>query len=205
MISKLFRSAVFALSLGASGAALAQPAPTPPSPELTQQAGSILNLANDLAAEVARAAEGWLTSNAVTEDRLFSRFYYPQPNSSPPRFTTDYDALADRDFAAAQERVIAKSPLIVFAVFTDVNGYVPTHNARFSQPLTGNRATDLENNRSKRLATEPYAIRAARNQGTYLLQQYRLANGDMVAEISVPVRVKGRHFGCVRIAYRADR
>ncbi len=194
------------LALGATSAR-AQSAPATPIPaasELSAQAGNALAWANEAAAEASQTIERWLTSDAVNEDRLFDRLYFPILGSTPPKFTTTYDSLADRDLPALQDRVLARSSLVVFAIVTDVNGYVPTHNARFAQPLSGNAATDAANHRTKRLLTDPFAFRAARSEAPYLVQHYRF-NGDQVAEVSVPVRVRGRHFGCVRVAYRVEK
>jgi hypothetical protein len=85
---------------------------------------------------------------------------------------------------------------------TDLNGYLPTHNQRYSLPLTGNLAFDLVNNRTKRIFGDRTGIAAARNEAPYLLQRYRRDTGELMADLSVPVRVRGKHWGCVRIGYR---
>jgi methyl-accepting chemotaxis protein len=47
---------------------------------------------------------------------------------------------------------------------------------------------------------------AARNLKPYLLQSYPrnmgAGNFTMVAEVDAPIRVRGRHWGALRIAYR---
>ena len=49
-------------------------------------------------------------------------------------------------------------------------------------------------------------LAAGRNQRAYLIQSYArdMGNGNMVMmrEIDVPIRVKGRHWGGFRTAYR---
>jgi methyl-accepting chemotaxis protein len=50
----------------------------------------------------------------------------------------------------------------VYAISIDRNGYVPTHNRKFSQPLTGNEKVDFVNNRSKRLFDDPVGKRCGR-------------------------------------------
>ena len=52
----------------------------------------------------------------------------------------------------------------------------------------------------------PPGLAAGRNQRAYLIQSYArdMGNGNMVMmrEIDVPIRVKGRHWGGFRTAYR---
>jgi len=82
------------------------------------------------------------------------------------------------------------------------DGYLPTHNQRFSLPLTGNLAFDLVNNRTKRIFGDRTGLAAARNEAPYLLQRYKRDTDELMADLSVPVKVKGKHWGCVRIGYR---
>jgi methyl-accepting chemotaxis protein len=170
--------------------------------ELSAQGKEVLGWTNDFAKEVTQTIEGWLTSGAVTQEKLFSYLYYPVPNTDPIKFTTDYDSLSDRDLQAILEKYLSKSNLLMYAVATDRNGYAPTHDRQFSQPLTGNRAVDLVNNRTKRMFGDQIGFRAARNQKPFLLQTYARDTGETAADLSVPIMVRGRHWGCVRIGFR---
>ena len=89
-----------------------------------------------------------------------------------------------------------------YAIVTDINGYVPAHNTRFAQPLTGNAQQDYVNNRTKRIFGDLASIIAARSEAKYLIQRVKLETGDIIYDLSVPVMVKGKHWGCVRIGYR---
>jgi methyl-accepting chemotaxis protein len=169
---------------------------------LSTQDREVLSWANQLAAETSQLLERWLQSRAISEERLFARLYYPISRTDPPKYTTEYSGLADRDLPALQEAVVRKSGTVVFAVVTDLNGYLPTHNQRYSLPLTGNLAFDLVNNRTKRIFGDRTGIAAARNEAPYLLQRYKRDTGELMADLSVPVRVRGKHWGCVRIGYR---
>ncbi len=176
--------------------------PPPPADAFTPQERELLAAANDFARRCGEAIEKWLAGKEITDERLFSYLYYPQPNTDPPKFTSEWDRLSDRDLLAIEEAVLAKSPTIVFAVFVDRNGYLPTHNRRFSQPLTGNNAVDLVNNRSKRIFDDQVGISAARNEAAFLFQRYQRDTGEVMMDLSVPVAVRGQHFGAVRIGYR---
>ena len=67
-----------------------------------------------------------------------------------PRFHTRYDFYTDRVVLGFQDKILESSPDFLYAVGGDINGYTPTHNSKFQQPLTGDRTKDLSGNRTKR-------------------------------------------------------
>ncbi len=152
-------------ALPAAAAAQAQaPARATPIPEgLTAQEKELLALGYDFSRRCAEALEKWLAAKEVTEERLFAFLYYPIPRTDPPKFTTDYDKLSDRDVQGIEESVLARSPAILYTVLVDRHGYLPTHNQRYSKPLTGDRAADLLNNRTKRIFNDRTGLAAARS------------------------------------------
>lgn len=169
---------------------------------LGAQEKEMLALANDLARRCTAAIEKWLATKEVSEEKLFSALYYPIANTHPPKFNTDWDRLSDRDVLPLEEATLSRSPAIVFAVLVDRNGYLPTHNQRFSQPLTGNTAVDLVNNRTKIMFMDRTGLAAARNTTAFLVQRYQRDTGESMADLSVPLFVRGLHFGAIRIGFR---
>ena len=210
--------AALATALALAPAALAQPAnPTPaarpaaaapaPAPAaesdgLSAQDHDVLVAAQALAKEASQAMEQWIITQATTEDKLFSRLYFPVAKTDPLKFTTPYDTLADRDLVSLEDKVLARSNQWQYAIVTDINGYVPAHNTRFAQPLTGVTAQDYVNNRTKRMFGDLASVSAARSESHFLIQHIRLETGDMIYDLSVPVMVRGKHWGCARIGYR---
>jgi methyl-accepting chemotaxis protein len=190
-------------------AAVAQPA-TPPAPRaaeppsdgLSAQDRDVLAAAQQLAGEASQTLEQWTITQAITEDRLFARLYFPIPRTDPQKYSTPYDTLADHDLVGPEDKALARATGLQYAIVTDINGYVPAHNTRFSQPLTGVAAQDYVNNRTKRIFGDLASIIAARSEAKYLLQRVKLETGDIIYDLSVPVMVKGKHWGCVRIGYR---
>jgi methyl-accepting chemotaxis protein len=202
--------------------ALAQPASPPPAPRpperaadraadraaeppndgLTAQDREVLAAAEQLATEASQAIEQWITSQASSEDRVFSRLYFPLPKTDPQKFTTPYDTLAERDLVTHEDKALGRSPAMQYAIVTDINGYVPAHNTRFAQPLTGVTAQDYVNNRTKRIFGDLASLTAARSEAHFLVQRVRQETGDMIYDLSVPVMVRGKHWGCARIGYR---
>lgn len=174
-----------------------------PYENLTSQEREMLAVATDFSKRCAEAIERWIAAKETTEEKVFAALYYPVAKTDPPKFTTEWDRLSDRDVQAIEEAVLARSSLLVYAVLVDRNGYLPTHNQRYSQPLTGNLANDLVNNRTKRIFNDRTGYAAARNKAAFLIQRYQRDTGEIMADLSVPVMVNGNHWGSVRLGYRA--
>jgi methyl-accepting chemotaxis protein len=166
------------------------------------QEREMLALAQDFSRRCAEAMEAWIANKEVTRERLFSFLYYPIARTDPPKFTTDWDRLSDRDVQGIEEAVMSRAQGLVYAVLVDRHGYLPTHNLRYSQPLTGNLANDLVNNRTKRIFNDKTGLAAARSEAPFLVQRYQRDTGESMVDLSVPVMVGGAHWGAVRIGYR---
>lgn len=185
--------------------ASAQAKPTAAQVEaLTAQEKEMLGTAQDFARRVTESMEGWLAAKEVSEERLFACLYYPVAKTDPPKFTTDWDRLSDRDIQGIEEAVMTRSQSLIFAVLVDKHGYLPTHNLRYSQPLTGNLANDLVNNRTKRIFNDKTGLAAARSAAPFLVQRYQRDTGETMVDLSVPVYLRGVHWGAVRLGFRAS-
>lgn len=169
---------------------------------MTPQVKEAIGWANDFAREATQIMEKWIDSGAISEDKMFSYLYYPILDTDPTKYNTDYDALSDRDLTPVLDKYFSKTGLMLYAVVADKNGYVPTHNRPYSEPLTGNRAVDLVRNRTKRLFGDSVGFKDSRNTEAYLVQQYKRDTGELAANVSVPIKLKGRHWGCIRIGFR---
>lgn len=187
---------------GSSTAAAAPRAPEVATEALTTQDREILAAADQLAADASQAIDQWIITQATTEDRVFARLYFPILKTDPQKFTTPYDTLADRDLVGPEDKALARSAAMQYAIVTDINGYVPAHNTRFAQPLTGVSAQDYVNNRTKRIFGDLASVTAARSEAKFLIQRVKLETGDMIYDLSVPIVVRGKHWGCARIGYR---
>jgi methyl-accepting chemotaxis protein len=135
---------------------------------------------------------------------LFDQNYAPIPNTKPQKFHTRYDSVADKLLPPLQEALLDRNPALSFAISCDTNGYVPTHNRRYTQPLTGDEAKDMAGNRTKRIFSDTVGKRCGSHEAPFLLQTYRRDTGEIMHDISAPVYVKGRHWGGFRIGYRTD-
>ena len=155
------------------------------------------------AMEVGKLFEQAIANGVITEAALFDRHYRPIPNTNPVKYTTAYDAFTDRELPAIQESFLEAMPQLSYAGAVDDHGYFPTHNRKFSRALTGDYATDLVNNRTKRIFDDRTGSRCATNTKPFLLQTYKRDTGEVMHDLSVPIMVNGRHWGGFRIGYRS--
>jgi len=121
-----------------------------------------------------------------------------------PRFHTRYDFYTDRTVVGFEDALLNGSPDFLYAVGGDINGYTPTHDSKFQQSLTGNRAKDLSGNRGKRKFWTAMHQAAARNLEPVLVQPYLRDTGESAWDVSSPIFVKGRHYGAFRVAVSRD-
>ncbi|GAM11271.1 methyl-accepting chemotaxis protein PctB [Geobacter sp. OR-1] len=143
-----------------------------------------------------------LAEGKIGTDALFSRQYREIPGTSPQKYSTTFDSLFDQLVSAIQEEVLAKSSDMMFAICVDDHGYVPCHNLRYSKPLTGDPAVDMAQNRTKRIFADKTGIKAAQNSSAFLLQTYMRDTGEIMNDLSTPIRIGGRHWGAIRIGYK---
>jgi hypothetical protein len=153
------------------------------------------------AKEMERILAEAISRGKLTVKELFDDNYIPIPGTDPQKYHTSYDRYLDETITAVQEAHLAQNSQIYYAVLSDRNGYVPTHNTRYSQPLTGDREKDRLNNRTKRIYDDPTALAAARNKKDFLVQIYHRDTGEKMWDISAPVYVDGKHWGAFRIGY----
>ena len=151
-----------------------------------------------------RVLQEMLASGRFTQEQLFDEHYLPIASTDPQKYHTRYDGYLDNAIQALEDEFL-KDEQVVFAVLVDRNGYLPTHNARFSQPLTGDREKDRVGNRTKRLFNDPVGLAAARNQQEFLKQVYARDTGEKMWDLSAPVMVNGRHWGAFRIGFSMEK
>jgi methyl-accepting chemotaxis protein len=156
------------------------------------------------AVEIGTLLEAAVERGELKLEDAFDQNYVPIPNTKPQKFRTRYDSIADRLLPAVQEKLLDGEPAIAYAIACDTNGYVPTHNRRFTQPLTGDEKKDTAGNRTKRIFSDPVGKRCGAHEAPFLLQTYRRDTGEIMHDISAPVYVKGRHWGGFRIGYRTE-
>ncbi len=163
--------------------------------------------AQAVAADIAVRLEGALDRGEITVDALFDESYVPIPGTNPAQVRTRFTDLTDRLFPPAQEPVLGMSDRVVFCAAVDRNGYLPTHNAKFSRPQGADVAWNTANCRNRRIFADRVGLAAGRSREPSLLQAYRRDMGGgqfvLMKDASAPIIVRGRHWGGLRLAYRA--
>jgi methyl-accepting chemotaxis protein len=114
----------------------------------------------------------------------------------------------DRLLPPIQEPVLSVDRRIQFCAAVAASGYLPTHNARFSEPQRpGQREWNMAHARNRRVFDDRAGLSAARNARPFLLQTYLrdMGGGNVLRlkEVDTPIMVGGRRWGNLRLAYTA--
>jgi len=161
-------------------------------------------IVQDAATKIGRQLYQAVERGQISMNDLFDQNYQPIANTKPQKHHTRYDAFADNFLPPLQEPLLDQNREIAYAICCDTKGYVPTHNKRFANPLTGDEKKDFVGNRTKRIFDDPVGRRCGAHETPFLLQTYRRDTGEIMHDISAPIYVKGRHWGGFRIGYRTE-
>ena len=126
--------------------------------------------------------------------------------TEPQQFMAPFTDLLDRVLPPIQEPVLASDRRIQFCAAINVAGYLPTHNAEYSEPQRpGEVAWNAMHSRNRRVFADRSGLAAARSTRDFLIQAYNRDLGDgrliRLKEVDAPLIVSGRHWGAVRIGY----
>jgi len=160
--------------------------------------------AQRVAAQIGTLFESEIAAGRISSSALFNFNYAEIKGTNPKKFSTSFDAFTDKVLPDIQESLLAQYKEMIYAGAVDINGYFPTHNKIFSQPLTGDYAHDVNNNRTKRIFDDPTGIRCGKHSQVFLLQTYKRDTGEIMHDVSSPVVVNGKHWGGFRIGFRAE-
>ena len=156
------------------------------------------------ARHVAAEVETCLAGHARQGVDVFDRDYQPIAGTEPPKFHTRYDKVVESGLQAIFDRCLDTVTGSTYCLIVDPNGYAPTHNSRFSRPPTGDRARDLAQSRDKRKFSDPVGLAAGNIQIAIQVQTYLRDTGEVLVDLSVPIRVNGRAWGGLRLGFPPD-
>lgn len=156
---------------------------------------------------VTKIFENAVAKGDISLEDLFDEDYVKIEGSDPVQYRTRFLDWADRALPEIQEAMLARDARAAFCAAIDRNGYLPVHNKIYSHPQrTGDVAWNTANSRNRRIFNDPAGLAAGRNTRSYLIQSYArdMGNGKtvMMREVDVPIRVRGRHWGGFRTAYK---
>lgn len=159
------------------------------------------------ATRISEALDALLATGQISMGDLFDTDYRPLPGTDPQQFETRYLKLFERILPPIQDAILASDKTMSFCVAVDRNGYLPVHNAMYSQPQrAGDPVWNAAHCRNKRIFDDRAGLSAGRNTRRFLIQSYArdMGGGQFVwmREVDAPVTVAGRHWGGLRTAYK---
>lgn len=161
----------------------------------------------DLAGRIGARFEEGIRNGQVSMSDLFDTDYRPIPGTDPQQVMARCVRFTDEVLPSFQEPMLDLNDRVVFCAAVNRDGYLPTHNRKFSQPQRpGDPGWNAANCRNRRLFSDRVGLAAGRSTREFLVQAYRrdMGNGAfvMMKDISAPIIVNGRHWGGIRLAYR---
>ncbi|MBN1497341.1 MAG: hypothetical protein JXA07_11265 [Spirochaetes bacterium] len=137
-----------------------------------------------------------INKNMLTKEDVFDTNYIEIPGTNPKKYRTRYNVIFDRWIQDIQDQYLLDTE-VEFAVLMDKNGYVPVHNKKYSQPLTGNYARDVIYSRSKRNFYSYEGIKKILdyNGDSAHRERYNRDTGEVLWNIGAPVRLYGTRWG----------
>ncbi|MEO0936776.1 MAG: methyl-accepting chemotaxis protein [Pseudomonadota bacterium] len=171
----------------------------------TTQDAPFIAYVTKAAKQASAAFEAQIDSRRISLEAMFDTRYAPVVGSDPAQVTTAFTAITDAVMPAIQEPALAFDDKVVFCAAVDRNGYLPTHNTKFSKPQGNDPVWNTANSRNRRIFDDRVGLKAGRSTDPFLLQVYRRDMGGgafvMMKDVSAPIRIKGRHWGGLRLAY----
>lgn len=159
----------------------------------------------ETAQAISNALDDAIGSGQITVQALFDRTYTPIPGSDPPQVLSRATAFLDKLLPGFQEPVLKFDPGVVFCAAVDRQGYLPTHNVKFSHPQGDDPVWNAAHCRNRRIFDDRVGLKAGRSTAPFLLQVYRrdMGGGDFrtMKDLSAPIYAQGRHWGGLRLAY----
>jgi methyl-accepting chemotaxis protein len=121
------------------------------------------------AAKIAELFEAALTSGEISATELFSERYTPIPHTDLGQFMAPFTSLTDRLLPPVQEAALEVDGAL-FCAAVDRNGYLPTHNRKFSHPQGSDPVWNAANSRNRRIFEDRVGLKAGRHKEPFLLQ-----------------------------------
>jgi hypothetical protein len=147
-----------------------------------------------------------LKNKILTEKDLFDTNYVKIKNTTPVKYHTKYDKFFDINMRNLEDKFLLDKDL-EYAVLIDRNGYVPTHNTKYSQPESSNKKQNLISNRSKRIFINYPGIKDIvkfKGKGT-IKSFYQRDTGEKIWNIASPIVINGKHWGIFLIGVNLKR
>lgn len=168
---------------------------------------AFIDIATRVARDVSTRFEKAISSGEISMEDLFDTDYRPVEGSNPAQVLTRYIDFTDRVLPEYQEPALEQNERIAFCAAVDPNGYLPTHNLKYSKPQKPDDPVwNAANCRNRRIFTDRTGKAAGANTKPYLIQSYLRDMGGgvfvLMKDLSVPVVVNGRNWGNIRLGFK---
>jgi methyl-accepting chemotaxis protein len=168
--------------------------------------------AMETATLIGETFEAAIKERKITSEALFSSEYTKVEGTNPEQFKTPYIDYTDKILPTIQEPVCQWNPKVAFCAAVRVDSFLPTHILKVSNPqrLYAKTAEDIAwndaNCRNHRFFKDPTGLAAGKNREPCMVRVYDRKVGDVTVimyDVSSPIMVNGKHWGGVRIGYKA--
>lgn len=136
-----------------------------------------------------------------TRTNLWDTNYTQVPNTNPPKYDVSFQKAFAQEMTPLYDSWGSQIEGTAYSLATAMDGYMPAHFSRCSQPPTGDFATDLLHSRDRRKQTDAGAIRATQSSAPFLFQTYVRDTGEVLSDISMPIMLQGRRWGTLRVGF----
>jgi len=127
--------------------------------------------------------------------------YQPVDGSNPPKYDLSYTRSFAQEMTPLYDQWATCIPGTAYALCTNLDGYMPAHLSKASQPPTGNYEIDLVNSRDRRKMTDAGALRARASEAPFLFQTYVRDTGEVLSDLAMPILLEGRRWGTLRVGF----
>ena len=142
-----------------------------------------------LVVEFTTMLEEAVRNSRIDMDSLFDEHYVKTAEEG--KFKVRSNRFFDTEVLPLLKRWNLKDRHLLYVVAMDRNGYMPTHIMPARALVKMTDPVSLSGAKSSRLVAQPFRRPAA-------------AGGELAMDMAMPITVKGRHWGCLRIGYMPD-
>ncbi|MGB1025435.1 MAG: methyl-accepting chemotaxis protein, partial [Rhodospirillaceae bacterium] len=161
----------------------------------------------DGARDISKLADDAIRSGRISKEDFMDEDYIPVENTAPQQYNNKACEMTDILFPKVQEKLLQVEG-VIFCVAIDRNGFIPTHNHKYTNPQRpGDLAYNTGSCRQRRMWPDRAGLLASHNQAEKLCQTYDrdMGGGKTVylKEVDCPIRVNGEIWGNLRLGYTA--
>jgi hypothetical protein len=147
-----------------------------------------------------------ISAGQLTQEQIIDTKYVEIPGTHPRKYHTNYDEIFDDTIQKLEDEFLNDED-VVFSILIDKNGYVPTHNSKYSRPTDRDQNINLYYSRSKRNFADKPEIKEIlqyRGEGT-IKYLYHRDTGELMWNIGTPVEINGIHWGAYLVGISLHR